>query len=154
MPPKTKKNLTAKQLMFCKEFLIDFNGTQAAIRAGYSKKTARQIATENLAKPYVRNEIEKLMDERTKRVERSADEVIEKLWEVADRCTQTVPVFDKSGKEAGEFKFDSSGANRSLELLGKHFKLFTEKIESLSRIDIRYEEAESQADAAIEALSK
>ena len=45
--------LTEKQKRFCDEYLIDLNATQAAIRAGYSEKTARQTATENLSKPYI-----------------------------------------------------------------------------------------------------
>ena len=46
--------LTAKQQRFCDEYLIDLNATQAAIRAGYSEKNARNIASENLAKPNIR----------------------------------------------------------------------------------------------------
>ena len=44
-----EKKLTAKQQRFCDEYLIDLNATQAAIRAGYSEKTARQIAAENFS---------------------------------------------------------------------------------------------------------
>ena len=47
--------LTDKQIMFCKEYIKDFNATRAAEASGYSKKTARQIATENLTKPYIQN---------------------------------------------------------------------------------------------------
>jgi phage terminase small subunit len=49
------KKLTAKQEMFCREYLIDLNGTQAAIRAGYSENAANEIAAENLAKPSIKN---------------------------------------------------------------------------------------------------
>lgn len=45
--------LTAKQQRFVEEYLIDLNATQAAIRAGYSAETARQIGSENLSKPYI-----------------------------------------------------------------------------------------------------
>jgi len=51
--------LTAKQRRFCEEYLIDLNATQAAIRAGYSPKTARFIDNENLTKPYIQRRIEK-----------------------------------------------------------------------------------------------
>jgi phage terminase small subunit len=47
------EKLTPKQLQFCKEYLIDLNGAQAAIRAGYSEKTAKEIASENLTKPNI-----------------------------------------------------------------------------------------------------
>lgn len=52
--------LTDKQEMFCQQYLIDFNGTQAAIRAGYSKESAQQIASENLLKPLVQSKIAEL----------------------------------------------------------------------------------------------
>ena len=55
--------LTKKQQRFCDEYLIDMNGTQAAIRAGYSAKTAKQIANENLTKPDVRDYIDQRMKE-------------------------------------------------------------------------------------------
>ena len=46
--------LTDKQELFCKEYLVDLNATQAAVRAGYSSKTAQRIGSENLGKPYLR----------------------------------------------------------------------------------------------------
>lgn len=53
-----KPKLTRKQAVFVKQYLIDLNATQAAIRSGYSKKTARQIGTENLDKPAIKAAIE------------------------------------------------------------------------------------------------
>ena len=74
--------LTDKQKRFCDEYLIDLNATQAAIRAGYSKKTAFIIANENLKKPYIRGYI----DERLKQLEdkriAKADEVLKYLTSV------------------------------------------------------------------------
>jgi len=52
--------LTDKQEMFCREFLINLNATQAAIRAGYSDKTANRTASENLSKPDIQNRITEL----------------------------------------------------------------------------------------------
>ena len=46
--------MTAKQKLFCDEYLIDLNANQASIRAGYSKRTAHKIGTENLQKPVIR----------------------------------------------------------------------------------------------------
>lgn len=59
--PEKKKKLGAKQRAFVREYVRDWNGTQAAIRAGYSEKTAHAIAWENLRKPEIQEEIEKLV---------------------------------------------------------------------------------------------
>jgi len=61
--------LTHKQKIFCKEFLLDFNATRAAIAAGYSKKTARQIGSENLTKPYIQAEIDKIRSKSAKKIQ-------------------------------------------------------------------------------------
>lgn len=68
--------LTDKQELFAKEYIVDLNATQAAIRAGYSEKTAKQMGCENLAKPDIQSYIQKLMEERSKRVEITADMVL------------------------------------------------------------------------------
>lgn len=120
--------LTPKQEMFCKEYLIDLNATQAAIRAGYSLKTAKTIAGQNLSKLIISERIQELMKEREKRTLVDGDWVLMKLKEVAERCMQEEPVM-AGGEPTGEYKFDSSGANKSLELIGKHHKLFTDKVE-------------------------
>ena len=57
------KKLTDKQQRFCEEYVIDLNGTQAAIRSGYSSKTARSISNENLTKPDIREYISELQKE-------------------------------------------------------------------------------------------
>ena len=56
--------LTDKQEMFCREYLIDLNATQAAIRAGYSAKTANRIAAQNLSKLDIQNRIAELKTKR------------------------------------------------------------------------------------------
>jgi phage terminase small subunit len=116
--------LTPKQKAFCEQYLVDLNATQAAIRAAYSKKTARSISCELLTKPDISNYIGKLIEKRQKRTEVTADYVITNLRTVTDRCMQTEPVLDHGGKETGEYRFDSRGANRALELLGKHLGMF------------------------------
>lgn len=79
--------MTDKQKAFCQEYLVDLNATQAAIRAGYSSHTAREIAAETLSKPYIQEEIARLMAERSKRTEISADEVLQRFhdWAFAER---------------------------------------------------------------------
>ena len=67
--------LTKKQEAFCREYVVDFNGTQAAIRAGYSKKTAKVSASENLTKPNIQDFINELQGKQAKRLEITADEL-------------------------------------------------------------------------------
>lgn len=74
--------LTDKQEMFCREYLIDLNATQAAIRAGYSEKTARDIGCENLAKPNIQDRISQLMHDRNERTQIDADYVLKRLTEI------------------------------------------------------------------------
>ena len=65
--------MTSKQQRFCDEYLIDLNATQAAIRAGYSKKTAGVIAAENLKKPYIAEYIEKRMAEKEEALKKAKE---------------------------------------------------------------------------------
>lgn len=78
-----KKGLTPKQLMFCHEYMKDLNATQAAIRAGYSAKTANVTGPQNLVKPSIQSKIKELLDVRKNKAEHSADEVIQLLWKMA-----------------------------------------------------------------------
>lgn len=75
--------LTPKQKAFVEEYLIDLNATQAAIRAGYSKKTAYRTGADNLIKPQIQSEIQKAMKEREKRTEITQDKVIKELAAIA-----------------------------------------------------------------------
>lgn len=75
--------LTAKQQRFCEEYLIDLNGTQAAIRAGYSQKTANEQAARLLANVSAKELILKLKQERSKRTEITADRVLQRLAQIA-----------------------------------------------------------------------
>jgi phage terminase small subunit len=74
--------LTDKQEMFCREYLIDLNATQAAIRAGYSEKTANRTASENMSKPDIAQRIIELKSSRNERVEVNADYVLRRLVEI------------------------------------------------------------------------
>jgi len=125
--------LTDKQQKFCEEYMIDLNATQAAIRAGYSEGSAKQIASENLSKPDVAERIAELRAEQTARTEITTDSILLRLNQVADRCMQSEPVMERNSsgemEETGEFKFEHSGANRALELLGKSKGLFVERRE-------------------------
>ncbi|MGY2271036.1 MULTISPECIES: terminase small subunit [Pseudomonas] len=74
--------LTAKQQRFVDEYLIDLNATQAAIRAGYSKRTARQIADQNLSKLDIKAALEKRMQSRSARTEITQDMVLRELAKI------------------------------------------------------------------------
>jgi phage terminase small subunit len=121
--------LTAKQKMFVKEYLVDLNSTQAAIRAGYSAKTADRIGPELLGKTCVSQAIQEAKQERSDRLDLTADWVLQRFKDISDRCMQAEPVLDREGNETGEYKFDASGANRSTELIGKHLGMFVDKSE-------------------------
>ena len=109
--------LNEKQKQFCNEYLIDFNGTQAAIRAGYSRNTARSIANENLTKPDIQAYLKELIESRNERTKITQDEVIEKIKEVAEVCMQQIPV----DEDCSAYKLvDSAGANKALDMLAKH----------------------------------
>ena len=102
--------LTAKQKIFVQEYLVDLNATQAAIRAGYSPKTANRTASENLSKPDIQAAIHKSMQKREKRVEVNQDYVISKLFEITEKEASDMPESDlKYGNKI-----------KAIELLGKH----------------------------------
>lgn len=123
--------LTAKQELFCNEYLIDLNATQACIRAGYSKSSAQQIGAENLLKPVIAEYIKNAKEERSKKVQIDAEWVLRQAVKVHERCMQAEPVIDKEGGSTGEYKFEHSGANKALEIIGKHIgvQAFLEKKE-------------------------
>lgn len=76
------KSLTVLETIFCREFILDFNAYQAAIRAGYSAKTARSQSYELLRRPQVQAEIKRLLTKRVAELDKDADAVFEDLWNV------------------------------------------------------------------------
>lgn len=75
--------LTTKQLAFCLEYVKDFNGTQAAIRAKYSTNTAAEQAYENLRKPHIKSKIDELLIEELNGLGTDTDGLITKLYQLA-----------------------------------------------------------------------
>ena len=113
-------NLTAKQKAFVQEYLIDLNATQAAIRAGYSEKTAYEIGRQNLNKLEIQEAIKAKADERSIQSELTEEWVLQRLKFIADTCSKP----DENGK------IDSKGAVRAVELIGKHRAMFTDKLQA------------------------
>jgi len=120
MKKKTKK-LTNKQALFIQEYLIDLNATQAAIRAGYSKKTAYSIGVENLNKPVIAEALKIAQEKRADKLEITAEGVLADIRDI--------------GNEAREAK-KYSDALRSRELLGKHLILFTDRIDIEGKVTL------------------
>lgn len=128
--------LTAKQQRFCDEYLIDLNATQAAIRAGYSKKTARQIATDNLSKVYIKEYIEARMAEKEAKLIADQDEVLKYLTAVLrGESLSTELVVEGTGdgcSEARTIQKEPSEKDKlkAAELLGKRYGIYTDKIQA------------------------
>ena len=79
MNESVKEKMTAKQVKFCQEYLIDLNATQAAIRAGYSEDTAGVIGYENLKKPYIEAYIGELQEEAANSLKITKEKVLQGL---------------------------------------------------------------------------
>lgn len=168
-------DLTANQEAFCQAYLIDLNGTNAAIAAGYSEKSARSQASKLLAMPEIQDRIDFLNRERQARVQITSDMILLELLKIAR--TDIGQAFDVNGNmkpineipedvrraiqaiEVDEL-FEGQGHERtqvgltkkikfwdkvkSLELLGKHLKLFTERHEVQHNLTLEQLVAASQ----------
>ena len=140
--------LNEKQKQFCEEYIIDLNGTQAAIRAGYSPKTANEQAAQLLAKLSIQEYIQKLKNKRSDRVKYSQDELMRDILEVKNRCLQANPVLDKEGNETGVWKFDSNGANKALDMLAKHVGFYeTDNKQKAFNISVNREAVEVEGNS-------
>lgn len=113
--------LTIKQKRFVEEYLIDFNATQACIRAGYSEHTAQAIGTENLTKPLIKAEI----DRHIKSLEESA--LVTKEMVIKGLLNEA-KVFGEGSSHSARV---SAWAH-----LGKHLNMFTEKVELTGKVQV------------------
>jgi len=127
--PQTREGLTPKQSRFIDEYLVDLNGTQAAIRAGYSPNSANEQASALLAKPNIRSLVDQLMAERAARTRIDADYVLDTIHSTVERCRQAEPVVDREGRPTGEYRFDAPSVLKGAELLGKHVGMFKDRLE-------------------------
>ncbi|MCI9092716.1 MAG: terminase small subunit [Coprobacillus sp.] len=123
--------MTAKQKRFCDEYLIDLNATQAAIRAGYSKKSAKQVANENLTKPYLKMYIEERMKEKEDSLIAKQDEVLKYLTSVmrGESSSSVLALCGEGVQEVIDKPPDEKERMKAAELLGKRYRLFTDKVE-------------------------
>lgn len=145
--------LTNKQRLFVQEYLIDLNATQAAIRAGYSVESARDIGCENLTKPNIQQEIAKAMAERSKRTGVNQDRIVLELARLA--FVNMTDIVDSKGKikdtateddlsciESIKYKHSDTDSGysverevkigsklKALELLGKHLGMWNDKFD-------------------------
>lgn len=128
--------MTAKQQLFCDEYLIDLNATQAAIRAGYLEKSARVTASKLLTNANIQKYIAERMAEKESSLIADQDEVLKYLTSVLRGETQSeVVVVEGSGfgnSEARTMKKapDEKERLKAAELLGKRYGLYTEKVEA------------------------
>lgn len=156
-------SLTAKQARFVEEYLIDLNATQAAIRAGYSEKTAHSIGAENLIKPEIQNAIAEAQAKRSERTKIDADYVLKRLvaidqmdvLDIMDDKLQMRPLsewpqvwrqfinnvesIELSDGEGWLKKIKWPDKVKNLELLGKHVAVgaFKDKVEHSGTIEIQ-----------------
>lgn len=127
--------LTEKQKRFADYFIEIANATEAAIKAGYSKKTARVIGQENLLKPAIKNYIDKKLEEMSSKRIASANEVMELLTSAArGELEEEVVVVEGEGdgcSMARTIKKQIGARDRikAAELLGKRYRLWTDKVE-------------------------
>lgn len=120
-----KKELSEQQKAFCEYYVINLNATQAAVEAGYSEKTARQQGSRLLSNVYIQEYIKVLLEE-------LEDKRIAKAVEVMEFLTSTM-----RGEIKDQFDLDPSLQDRmkAAELLGKRYKLFTDKHEIEGKLE-------------------
>ncbi|HGO1256513.1 TPA: terminase small subunit [Streptococcus pyogenes] len=123
--------LTLKQKRFADEYIISANATAAAIKAGYSKKTARSIGQENLTK----TDIKAYIDERLEKLESekiaTQEEVLQYLTSImrGDQQEKTLISVGEFGQKIVDIDVGAKDRIKAAELLGKRYRLFTDKVE-------------------------
>lgn len=122
--------MTPRQRKFCDEYLISGNATDAAIKAGYSPKTAKQTGSENLAKPdlkaYIETELEKLHSAKIA----DAEEVLQYLTSVmrGEHTEQVLKLAGDGFQTITDIDVSAKERIKAAELIGKRYSLFTDKV--------------------------
>ena len=134
--------LTIKQQRFADEYIISGNATEAAIKAGYSKKTANRIATENLSKLVIKSYIDERLKELSDKKIANQQEVLEYLTSVLrGESSSEVVVIEGQGEGVSKAKPiqkapDEKERLKAAELLGKRMGLFKDKIDLTANIPV------------------
>jgi len=134
--------LTIKQKKFADEYIISGNATEAAIKAGYSKNSARSMGNENLTKPDIKSYIDEKMKELEDKAVASQQEVLEYLTRVM-RGEEKEEVLANIGNFEQEIKEMTVGAKdriKAAELIGKRYSLWTDKVDLDNNITIVFED--------------
>lgn len=117
--------LTEKQKLFIKEYLIDLNATQAAIRAGYSKKTARSAGQRLLTNVDIQTGIKKAINNRSMKAETSAEDVILGLMRIAYSDIRKIVTWGEDGiptvVPSDQLDDDSAMSIKSITFIERHF---------------------------------
>ena len=123
--------MTAKQKRFCDEYLIDLNATQAAIRAGYSSNYANTNASKLLQNTTIKEYIDKRMAEKEDSLIAKQDEVLKYLTSVmrGESKSSVLAMAGDGVQEVIEKPPDEKERTKAAELLGKRYRLFTDKVE-------------------------
>ena len=127
--------LTIKQENFVSEYVKSGNATEAAVKAGYSEKTAGAIGHENLKKPEIARAIEEHRNEVSKRLQLEEDFELKKAMRLLEMCMEPEHVYSMAGEkvvdEQGNYvmRFDSKGANMALQTIAKLRGKFVNKVE-------------------------
>ena len=134
--------LTEKQKRFADEYLIDLNATQAAIRAGYAKRSARQAGASNMKRPAVRELIDRRMAEKERELIAEQDEILRFLTEVLrGTATGEEVVVEGSGNGVSEARVLEKlpGLRDKLEaakLLGKRYGIYSEGVDLKGQVPV------------------
>jgi phage terminase small subunit len=111
--------LTAKQSRFVDEYLVDLSATKAAIRSGYSEKTAGRTGHENLKKPEIAEAIQQRMEKRSERTQLTADEVVLQLARMGMSDIRKLFTPDGRLKAVHDLDDDTAAAVQSIEVVTK-----------------------------------
>ncbi|WP_099809893.1 terminase small subunit [Streptococcus suis] len=124
--------LTLKQQRFADEYIICGNATEAAIKAGYTKRSAQQVGSENLLKPVIKSYIDERLDELKSEKVADQQEVLEYLTSVMRGQTQeqTLCSIGELGQQVIDIDVGAKDRIKAAELLGKRHRLWTDKVEA------------------------
>lgn len=120
--------MTEKQRRFADYYIETGNATESAIRAGYSKKTAKEMGHENLTKPHLREYIDKRLEEMAEKRIMNAEEAMQLLTAIArNEEKEEVVLFGEGGSIIEEKGISAKDRLKAIELIGKRFAMWTEK---------------------------